>query len=313
MPRPYGRIVRDGDGRRRARSSRSGRDARAARDRELNASIYVFGAGALWRALERLEPQNAQGELYLTDAVAHLVAAGGRVVVHRPAPTPQPEGVNTRAELAAAAAALRDRINEAHMLAGVTIVDPASDVDRADVELEADAWSIRSRSCAADSGRRRRRDRSARGRRRRRDRARGDRRAVLLPSPRDGSRGGREGGHLRGDQELAHRERSEGAAPLLHRRRRHRRGHEHRRRERSPRTSRHRPGGPKGRTTIGKNVRTGGRQYVRCPGRGWRRCLDCGRDGDHRRRPAGIARRFPPRQVNKEGYVRARARRRRLS
>ena len=49
------------------------------------------------------------------------------------------EGVNTRVELAAAAAALRDRINEEHMLAGVTIVDPASTWIDADVEIEPDA------------------------------------------------------------------------------------------------------------------------------------------------------------------------------
>ena len=48
------------------------------------------------------------------------------------------EGVNTRAELAEAAAALRDRINTAHMLAGVTIVDPATAWIEADVELEPD-------------------------------------------------------------------------------------------------------------------------------------------------------------------------------
>jgi bifunctional UDP-N-acetylglucosamine pyrophosphorylase/glucosamine-1-phosphate N-acetyltransferase len=49
------------------------------------------------------------------------------------------EGVNTRAELAAAAAVLRDRINHAHMLAGVTIVDPATTWIDPSVELEADA------------------------------------------------------------------------------------------------------------------------------------------------------------------------------
>ena len=48
------------------------------------------------------------------------------------------EGVNTRAELALAAASLRDRINEAHMLAGVTIVDPGSTWIEAGVEIEAD-------------------------------------------------------------------------------------------------------------------------------------------------------------------------------
>ena len=48
------------------------------------------------------------------------------------------EGINTRVELAAVAAALRDRINEAHMLAGVTIVDPASTWIEAGVEIEPD-------------------------------------------------------------------------------------------------------------------------------------------------------------------------------
>src|SRR5436189_295171 len=46
--------------------------------RELNSSIYVFEAAAMWDALGKLEPHNAQGELYLTDAVGHIVAAGGR-------------------------------------------------------------------------------------------------------------------------------------------------------------------------------------------------------------------------------------------
>ena len=47
--------------------------------------------------------------------------------------------MNPRAELAAAAAALRDRVNEAHMLAGVTIVDPQTTWIDADVEIEPDA------------------------------------------------------------------------------------------------------------------------------------------------------------------------------
>ena len=42
--------------------------------REVNSSIYVFQAEKLWPALERLEPANAQGELYLTDAIRFLVS-----------------------------------------------------------------------------------------------------------------------------------------------------------------------------------------------------------------------------------------------
>jgi bifunctional UDP-N-acetylglucosamine pyrophosphorylase/glucosamine-1-phosphate N-acetyltransferase len=107
--------------------------------REVNSSIYVFRSERLWPVLERLTPHNAQGELYLTDTVGLLVDDGGRVAVHKGGDPVETEGVNTRAELAAAAAALRDRINEAHMLAGVTIVDPASTWIEGGVAIEADA------------------------------------------------------------------------------------------------------------------------------------------------------------------------------
>jgi bifunctional UDP-N-acetylglucosamine pyrophosphorylase / glucosamine-1-phosphate N-acetyltransferase len=59
--------------------------------------------------------------------------------VHKGGNPVETEGVNTRVELAAAAAALRDRINEAHMLAGVTIVDPESTWIDAEATLEVDA------------------------------------------------------------------------------------------------------------------------------------------------------------------------------
>jgi bifunctional UDP-N-acetylglucosamine pyrophosphorylase / glucosamine-1-phosphate N-acetyltransferase len=107
--------------------------------REVNSSIYVFRAERLWHVLDRLTPHNAQGELYLTDSVALLVADGGRVAVHKGGDPVETEGVNTRAELAAAAATLRDRINEGHMLAGVTIVDPQTTWIDADAVLEQDA------------------------------------------------------------------------------------------------------------------------------------------------------------------------------
>src|SRR3954454_11768538 len=123
-PRLYGRVVRDADGS--VLKVVEGTDANEEerRIREINSSIYVFRASALWPALDRLQPKNVQGELYLTDAVEHVVAAGGTVAAHIAPDARETDGVNTRAELAQAAAVLRDRINEAHMLAGVTIVDP---------------------------------------------------------------------------------------------------------------------------------------------------------------------------------------------
>ena len=106
--------------------------------RELNTSIYVFEAAPLWEALAKLDSRNAQGELYLTDTIAHIVAAGGRAAAWFCEDRLAPIGINNRAELAISAAALRDRINEAHMLAGVTIVDPKTTWIDVSVELQPD-------------------------------------------------------------------------------------------------------------------------------------------------------------------------------
>jgi bifunctional UDP-N-acetylglucosamine pyrophosphorylase/glucosamine-1-phosphate N-acetyltransferase len=139
QPLPYGRIVRDADGSVRAIVEERDADEDQRAIRELNTSIYVFDAAALWSALERLDPRNAQGELYLTDTIAHIVAGGGRAAAWRCDDPEQTIGINNRAELAASAAALRDRINERHMLNGVTIVDPGSTWIDDSVEVAADA------------------------------------------------------------------------------------------------------------------------------------------------------------------------------
>ncbi len=138
-PGAYGRIVRGEDGGVSEIVEAVDASEEQLKIGEANSSIYVFAADRVWPAVDKLEAANAQGELYLTDAVRHLVAGGERVAAHVANPALDAEGVNTRVELAAAAAALRDRVNEQHMLAGVTIVDPATTWIDADVELEPDA------------------------------------------------------------------------------------------------------------------------------------------------------------------------------
>src|SRR6185436_7864965 len=102
--RSYGRIVRGKDGTVEAIVEAGDATSEQLELRECNSSIYVFRTDLLWPALDRLEPHNAQGELYLTDAVRDLVGSGERVVAHLAADPTETEGVNTRAELAAAAA-----------------------------------------------------------------------------------------------------------------------------------------------------------------------------------------------------------------
>ena len=96
---PYGRIVRN----------ESGACARIVEDRdctpeekairELNVGVYVFEAKALWEALEQLRPNNAQGELYLTDAPAYILARGGKVGACPTCTAEEMLGVNTVEQL----------------------------------------------------------------------------------------------------------------------------------------------------------------------------------------------------------------------
>ena len=137
--RSYGRVVRGADGTVEAIVEAGDATPEQLAIEECNSSIYVFRSDLLWPALDRLEPHNVQGELYLTDAVRDLVARGERVVAHVAADPGETEGVNTRVELADAAATLRDRINHEHMLAGVAIADPGSTWIEPGVTIEPDA------------------------------------------------------------------------------------------------------------------------------------------------------------------------------
>ena len=134
----YGRIIRDGEGRLARIVEARDASPEELSVREVNSGIYAFRAEKLWPALERLDAHNAQGELYVTDTLGLLVADGEPCAVLLADDPLEAEGVNTRAELALAAASLRERINEGHMLAGVTIVDPGSTWIEADVEIEPD-------------------------------------------------------------------------------------------------------------------------------------------------------------------------------
>ncbi len=104
--------------------------------RELNVGIYCFDGDWLRDNLFRIE-RSRKGEFYLTDLVA-LAVAGGRPVVALPAPADEVDGINTRVHLAQAEAMLRRRIAERHMLAGVTVMDPATTWIDADVQIGPD-------------------------------------------------------------------------------------------------------------------------------------------------------------------------------
>jgi bifunctional UDP-N-acetylglucosamine pyrophosphorylase/glucosamine-1-phosphate N-acetyltransferase len=138
QPQAYGRVLRDTAG---VRAVVEARDATPEEllVREINAGIYAFEAAPLLEALGRLRPQNAQGELYLTDVVRMLREAGRPVAAVPAADPAEALGVNTAAELAEAARLLRRRRNESLMAAGASLEDPETIHVGLDVAVEADA------------------------------------------------------------------------------------------------------------------------------------------------------------------------------
>jgi bifunctional UDP-N-acetylglucosamine pyrophosphorylase/glucosamine-1-phosphate N-acetyltransferase len=121
-----GRIVRDAYGHVHAIVEEVEATPDIAALREMNSGIGVFTDKALWQFLEQLEPSPRKGEYYLTDVVGLAVGANQTVETLVLDDPTEAIGVNTRVDLALAEAALRERINRQWMLAGVTLIDPAS-------------------------------------------------------------------------------------------------------------------------------------------------------------------------------------------
>jgi bifunctional UDP-N-acetylglucosamine pyrophosphorylase/glucosamine-1-phosphate N-acetyltransferase len=138
-PTGYGRVVR---------SPQTGEVVRIVEDGdasdserailEINAGLYAFSASALRDALSRIGSDNNQGEMYLTDVIAEVRAAGGHVGAIMCEDAQAVEGVNDREQLARLGAALNARIVEGWMAEGVTVVDPATTWIDVDVVLSAD-------------------------------------------------------------------------------------------------------------------------------------------------------------------------------
>jgi len=124
-PAGYGRIVRDEKGAFHAIVEDRDASPEQKAIREINASIYCFSAPRLLAALDQITNHNAQGEYYLTDTLAVIRDTGGLIETLCLDDPEEIMGVNDRVQLAAAAQIMRRRINETHMRAGTTIIDPA--------------------------------------------------------------------------------------------------------------------------------------------------------------------------------------------
>ncbi len=140
-PSGYGRVVRDADGlvQRVVETKADGDATPQEREiREVNTGVYVFSGPALRAVLPRLTADNAQGELYLPQALDLLRADGASVAAHAVADERLVLGINDRAALAHVRGLAQRAINERHMLAGVSIIDPLATVIDVDVQIGQD-------------------------------------------------------------------------------------------------------------------------------------------------------------------------------
>jgi bifunctional UDP-N-acetylglucosamine pyrophosphorylase/glucosamine-1-phosphate N-acetyltransferase len=129
-PGAYGRVIRDSDGSvLRVAEAKAGVGDATPEEleiREVNTGVYAFDAGALVAALQQLDTDNAQGELYLPDVLPAMRRAGKPVFAHPIGDTDLTHGVDDRIDLAYAHRIAQRRIHNHLMRSGVTIVDPGS-------------------------------------------------------------------------------------------------------------------------------------------------------------------------------------------
>lgn len=140
LPDPfgYGRIVRDDEGEISRIVEERDADDEVKAISEINTGIYLFDNGALREAAAKLSKDNSQGELYLTDVIALIKEAGRVALAIRTNDYSEVLGINDRSQLAECTAIMRDRINDAVMKSGVTIIDPTTTWIDADVKIDND-------------------------------------------------------------------------------------------------------------------------------------------------------------------------------
>lgn len=138
-PTGYGRIIRDASGAFLKIVEEADASPQQRAIKEANSGVYAFEAALLADSVKRVPTDNAKGEEYLTDVVAILRAEGHLVASVLIEDNAEVSGVNDRAQLAHARRILNDRLVEAWMRAGVTIVDPATTLIDAPVVIEPDA------------------------------------------------------------------------------------------------------------------------------------------------------------------------------
>ena len=137
-PGSYGRIVRNQAGEVTAIVEAKDASPEELEITEINSGIYAFDADVLREALLEVTTDNAQGEKYITDVLSIARSKGHRTSALAIEDRWEVEGANDRVQLAQLGRMLNNRILEAHMRNGVTIVDPQNTWIDVTVRIEND-------------------------------------------------------------------------------------------------------------------------------------------------------------------------------
>ena len=134
-PTGYGRIIRDENQDLLKIVEQKDANEEEKKAKEINSGIYCFNGKSLRESLDLLDNKNAQGEYYLTDTIKIMRDKGQKVGAFNGSTIEELMGVNSRVELSKAEEIMRRRINESHMVNGVTIIDTNSTYIESNVEI----------------------------------------------------------------------------------------------------------------------------------------------------------------------------------
>jgi len=134
-PTGYGRIIRDENQDLLKIVEQKDANEEEKLVKEINSGIYCFNGKSLRESLDLLDNNNAQGEYYLTDTIQIMRNKGLKVGAYNGSTIEELMGVNSRVELSRAEDIMRKRINETHMVNGVTIIDTNTTYIEADVQI----------------------------------------------------------------------------------------------------------------------------------------------------------------------------------
>lgn len=139
-PTSYGRIIKCDQGYLSAIVEDKDCNPDQLKIKEINPGIYIFNGAKLKAALENLDDDNAQGEMYITDVVSILADQGEKISTFTLKDPDEMYGINSKDQLSFAQEIMRKRINTNHMKEGVLMENPSNIYIEPGIEIGRDTY-----------------------------------------------------------------------------------------------------------------------------------------------------------------------------